>query len=96
MNETKNPFDIVLDAFRQVVREEVSKAIGAQKNSGNADRREWLRAEELAELYDMPRTWFLERGREGVIARTKPGKYVLFYRPDVDRYLLEHKTGGAK
>jgi hypothetical protein len=96
MNETKNPFDIVLDAFRQVVREEVRNEVRAALENGKDTKREWVRAEELASLYNMPRKWFEERGREGVISRTKPGRYVLFYRPDVESYLQMHKTGGAK
>ena len=41
-----------------------------------ATEKDWLRAEELAELYGLPRTWFEERGRAGDIERTKPGRYV--------------------
>jgi hypothetical protein len=94
-NEAKNPFDSFLDAVRQVVREEVRSEVKAALETGKKGR-DWVRAEELATIYDLPRTWFEERGREGLIQRTKPGRYVLFYRPDVDRYLQDHKSGGAK
>ena len=86
----KNPFDAMLDAFRQIVREEVALALGGREKPAEKD---WLRAEELAELYSLPRTWFEERGRAGDIARTKPGRYVLFKRRDVEAYLEKNKTG---
>ena len=89
MNEqSKNPFDVLLDAFRRIVREEIEQAI---KNSKPPAQKEWLRAEELAELYGLPKTWFEERGRAGEIQRTKPGRYVLFKRRDVEKYLEEHR-----
>jgi hypothetical protein len=95
MAERLNPFDIMLDANRQVVREEVRNEL-REALDGNSTKRDWVRAEELASIYDLPRTWFEERGREGVISRTKPGRYVLFYRADLESYLQQHKTGGAK
>lgn len=97
-NEAKNPFDLLIDAVREAVREEVKSGVKAALDHGGGKgeppKTDWVRAEELAHLYNLPRTWFEERGREGKIQRTKPGRYVLFYRPDVDRYLQENKTGG--
>jgi hypothetical protein len=55
-----------------------------------------MRSEELAGLYDLPKTWFEDRGREGSIMRTKPGRHMLFFRPDVDKYLMQRAEGGAK
>ena len=88
MNEpVKNPFDALLDSFRQIVREEITAAIKAQKQPV----KDWLRADELAVLYGLPKTWFEERGRTGEIERTKPGRYVLFNRRDVEDYLERNK-----
>ena len=89
MRAEKNLFDALLDAFRQIVREEIEHAI---KNSKPQIEKEWFRAEELAELYGLPRTWFEERGRAGEIQRTKPGRYVLFKRRDVEAYLEKNKN----
>jgi excisionase family DNA binding protein len=47
----------------------------------------------LAECYGLLKTWFEERGRAGEIARTKPGRYVLFKRRDVEAYLERNKNG---
>lgn len=91
MNEAKNPFDLLVDQIRAVVREEIGSAIGNGKNSVAA--KDWLRAEELAGLYGLPKTWFEERGRAGTISRTKPGRYVLFKRRDVEEYLEKNKQG---
>ena len=98
MAEGKNPFDSFLDSVRQVVKEEISDlktSLESGKKSGPA-RSEWMRAEELAAIYDLPKTWFEDRGREGALRRTKPGRHMLFYKPDVDKYLVEHSEGGEK
>ena len=90
MNEPiKTPFDAFLDAFRQVVREEIAAAMNGREQPKLKD---WLRAEELAALYGLPKTWFEERGRAGEIARAKPGRYVLFARRDVEAYLERNKA----
>lgn len=86
----KNPFDLLLDQIRAVVREEIKAAIGNGKQT--VTEKEWLRADQLADLYSLPRTWFEERGRAGDIARTKPGRYVLFKRRDVEEYLEKNKS----
>ena len=87
----KSPFDMLVDQIRAVVREEIAAAIG--NGLKPAAEKEWLRAEELAECYGLPKTWFEERGRDGEIARTKPGRYVLFKRRDVEAYFERHKNG---
>jgi excisionase family DNA binding protein len=92
MNEpVKNPFDILLDSVRQIVREEVAAALHNGNGKTPANEKDWLKAEELAELYGLPKTWFEEKGRAGVIERAKPGRYVIFKRRDVEKYLDEHK-----
>ena len=53
--------------------------------------KEWLKAGEAAHLYGLPKTWFEERGRAGEIVRTKPGRYVLFNRRDIEAYMQKHK-----
>jgi excisionase family DNA binding protein len=88
----KNPFDAMLDAFRQVVREELASALKAALNGHRTmAEKDWLRADECANLYGLPKTWFEERGRAGEIARTKPGRYVLFSRRAIEKYLEEHQ-----
>lgn len=87
---TKSPFDAMLDAFRRVVREEIAAAIQTRQQASLTNK-DWLRAEECAELYGLPKTWFEERGRAGDIARAKPGRYVLFARCDVEAFLQRNK-----
>lgn len=89
---TNDPFDILLDRFRQVVREEIAAAFGAQ---GKVAEKEWLSSAELAKLYGLPKTWFEERGRQGEIERAKPGRYVIYKRRDVERFMEEQKEGGT-
>ena len=90
MNEpAKNPFDLLVDQIRAVVREEIAIALAA--NGKRSVEKDWMNAKELAELYGMPATWFEERGRAGEIERTKPGRYVLFKRRDVEAFLEKNK-----
>jgi hypothetical protein len=88
----------MLEAFRQVVREEVGELKTALQNGKKPGpgKSDWMRSDELAGLYDLPKTWFEDRGREGSIMRTKPGRHMLFFRPDVDKYLMQRAEGGGK
>jgi excisionase family DNA binding protein len=88
----KNPFDALLDAFRQIVREEIQAQFAARDKCQGLNEKEWLKADEAAKLYGLPKTWFEEKGRAGDIARTKPGRYVLFKRRDVEEYLEKNKS----
>jgi excisionase family DNA binding protein len=96
MAETQNKggsFEAILEAIvRRVVREEIAAANDKQAPL----RRDWLKAEEAAKEYGLPKTWFEERGRAGEIARVKPGRYVLFKRRDIEQYLERHKQNGKK
>lgn len=87
----KNPFDPFFDEIRRIVREEIKVAL-ANGNGQVKVKKEWLKAEELTKEYGLPKTWFEVRGRAGDIARTKPGRYVLFRRRDVDAYLESRLT----
>ena len=90
--QAKSPFDLLVEQIRAVVREEIAAALKTESNGQrNVADKDWLKADEAAQLYGLPKTWFEERGRTGDIARTKPGRYVLFARRDIERYLEEHK-----
>ena len=94
MNEAaKNPFDLLLDQIRVVVREEIAAAMQNGNGETPAGEKDWLKAKELAKLYGLPQTWFEERGRAGEIERTKPGRHVLFKRRDVEAYFERNKQG---
>ena len=93
---TKNTSSVFAHAFReelrQIVREAVHEEIKAALAAKQAPAKEWLKADEAAQLYGLPKTWFEERGRAGDIARSKPGRYVLFKRRDVEEYLEKNKS----
>lgn len=87
-----NPFDPFFEKIREIVREEIAKALA---NGMRASSKDWMKAKELAEVYGLPATWFEERGRARDIERTKPGRYVLFKRRDVEAYLEKNKRNGG-
>jgi hypothetical protein len=83
LNEpAKNPFELFFDEIRKIVREEIESALRDTKQA--AIVKDWLSAKECSNLYRLPPTWFEENGRAGEIARTKPGRYVLFKRRYVE------------
>ena len=55
------------DELRALIHEAVTAALkgnGDGRDGGLGDK-EWLKAEEAAKLYGLPKTWFEERGRAG-------------------------------
>ena len=67
----KNPFDAMLDAFRQIVREEIA----ARAANGS---RELLLPEELASRLKVPVSWVYEQSRQGNIPTHRIGRYIRF------------------
>jgi len=88
---SKNPFDLLVDQIRVAVRQEIDILRAELNSQQGAANKDWLRADECAQLYGLPKTWFEGRGREGAIARTKPGRYTLFARRDIEAYLEQNK-----
>ena len=86
--DTKNLVDALLEAFRQIIREEIGAAMNGNRP---AVSKEWMTAGELSELYSLPATWFERLGRQGDLKRTKPGRRVLFLRRDVELFLEKNK-----
>jgi excisionase family DNA binding protein len=78
--------------LRAIVRQELAAVLKDGLNGHGSAAKDWLKANEAAQLYGLPKTWFEERGRAGDIARTKPGRYVLFKRHDVEEYLEKNKS----
>jgi excisionase family DNA binding protein len=93
MSETPTTLENALEGLlRRIIREEIRAAMGELSGqAADIHTKEWLNAGEAAQLYGLPKTWLEERGRAGDIARTKPGRYVLFKRRDVEEYLERHK-----
>jgi excisionase family DNA binding protein len=96
MSEPKDParmsVTLTVGELSEIIEGAVKRALEA-----NAKRveKDWIKASELAKLYGLPQTWFEERGRAGDIERSKPGRYVLFKRADVEAYLEKNKRNGG-
>ena len=85
MNEQgKNPFDPFFDTFREIVRQEIARAIG----NGTS---ELLTAEQLAEKLKLPVSWVYEQSRLGKIPTHKIGRYIRFDLVEVLRTLKEKR-----
>ena len=87
-----HPLDPFFEKIREIVREEIAHALA---NGKPTEKKDWMKASELAKLYGLPQTWFEERGRAGDIERSKPGRYILFKRQDVEAFLEKNKRNGG-
>ncbi len=93
MSESTKIVVLTESELEGVIKRAVAEALKTQNGQGgvNIVSKEWLKAGEAAQLYGPPKTWFEERGRAGDIVRTKPGRYVLFNRRDIEAYMQKHK-----
>jgi hypothetical protein len=90
-------YSILSEPLREELKSLIREVLAEGSGNGHSttSKKEWLKAEELAAEYGLPKTWFEERGRAGDIARTKPGRYVLFKRRDVEAFLEKKKSNGT-
>ena len=68
---TANPFDLLIEQIRIVVREEI-KAVATQSAT------ELIEAEELAARLKVPVSWVYEQSRQGGISTHRIGRYIRF------------------
>jgi excisionase family DNA binding protein len=69
----KNPFDLLIDQIRAVVREEIKAAA-----NGNGHSPALLTPEDLATQMKIPVSWVYEQSRQGNIPTHRIGKYIRF------------------
>jgi excisionase family DNA binding protein len=82
MNEpVRNPFDAILEAFRQIVREEIT--------ARDTTPKELLTAKELANRLKLPLSWVYEQSRQGNIPTHRLGRYIRF---DFQEVLTQKKN----
>lgn len=74
----KNPFDLLVDQIREVVREEIKAAAG---NGG--DSPSLLTPEELAIKMNIPLSWVYEQSRQNQIPTHRIGRYIRFNLAEV-------------
>jgi predicted DNA-binding transcriptional regulator AlpA len=87
MSDTaKNPFDVLLDAFRQVVREEIS----ALKTEINGQDR-LLDAEEAAGLLCVSEDWLYRHAKRLPFARKLAPKMLRFSYVGIVKWLATRK-----
>ena len=79
---TKSPFDVMLEQFRQVVRQELEATVkGQPKPKLTYDTKE------AAELLNLPATWVATAAREGKIPVVRIGHYVRFKHSDLETFI---------
>jgi excisionase family DNA binding protein len=82
MSDAKNPFDAMLDAIRQAVREEIAAAIKTQPKPKLT-----YTTAEAATLLNVPETWLAAAAREGRIRSVRVGHYVRFKIEDLQNFI---------
>ena len=84
----KNPFDLLLDAVRLILREEIAAAVKNQPKPKLT-----YSTAEAAELLNVPETWLATAAREGRIPVIRVGHYVRFKLADLEKFI---ETNGEK
>jgi hypothetical protein len=82
----KNPFDAILDAIRQVVRNEVSAAFASQK-----PEKLLYNTREAAVMLGVEESWLATRARAKLVPFRKMGHYRLFSLSDIEA--IVHRAG---
>jgi excisionase family DNA binding protein len=92
MSEPGNPFDVLLEAFRQVVREEIRAAQNSSTN-GHGAGSELLTVAEIAKALKVPSSWIYDRTRRkrDPIPHIKVGRYPRFQLERVLGWLQSNK-----
>jgi len=85
LDPSKNPFDLLVDQIRAVVREEIKAAITT--GNGNGHSPALLSAETAAKLFDVPKTRISEAARRGEIPTVRVGHYVRFKPEDLQAFI---------
>lgn len=86
--KTPNPFDLLLDQIRAVVREEVKAAA-----NGNGHSPTLLSAQQAAKLWNVPTTWISEAARRGELPSVHLGHYVRFKPQDLEEFIMRNRCG---
>lgn len=82
-----NPFDALVDAIRQAVREEVATALKNQpKTKLTYDTKE------AAEIMNVPESWLATAARENKVASVHVGHYVRFRLVDLEKFIETQKN----
>ena len=73
--DNPNPFDLLIEQIRAVVREEIKAAHATGNGNGT---KELLEPEVLAERLKVPVSWVYEQSRQNQIPTHRIGRYVRF------------------
>jgi excisionase family DNA binding protein len=80
MSQIPNPFELLIEQIRAVVREEIATAI-----NGNGHCPTLLKPEELATKLNIPVSWIYEQSRQGNIPTHRLGRFIRFDLEEVIR-----------
>jgi hypothetical protein len=84
----KNPFDALLDAFRQVVREEIKAASKPAKAL--------YTTKETADILNVDESWLSARARKGKIPHRMLGHYRYFSPADIQEIIDSSYVQGVQ
>jgi hypothetical protein len=82
-----NPFDALVESFRQVVREEIADALGKQSEK---PPKLLFSTTEGAALLGVPETWLATQARAGKIPCVHLGHYRRFRISDLENFITSN------
>jgi excisionase family DNA binding protein len=86
---TKNPFDLLLDQIRVVVREEVAAAVKGSKDD------KLLTVQELCQVLNVTEAWVYHNARKLPFVR-KVGGLLRFSNNDLQRWIAAQRLKASK
>jgi excisionase family DNA binding protein len=92
---SKNPFDLLLDQIRAVVREEIAKALSQRRPA-----RLNFSTAEAADMLGVTESWLASKARAGEVPHRQMGHFRLFSLQDVEAIMaqsaVENGSNGVK
>jgi predicted DNA-binding transcriptional regulator AlpA len=90
MTEPRNPFDLLVDAIRVAVREEIAKALNGNSRAADEPDR-WLTPDEAAKLMQVNEAWIYRNSRRLPFAKKLSRKQLRLSEKGLMRWLAARK-----
>jgi predicted DNA-binding transcriptional regulator AlpA len=88
---TKNPFDLLLDQIRAVVREEIALALSNGADRPAAEKERLLTPDEAAALIGVDKKWLYRHSKQFPFVRRLSKKNIRFNEAGLKRWLATRK-----
>ena len=89
---SRNPFDALLDAFREIVREEIAAALSNGIDHPAAEKERLLTPDEAAALIGVDKKWLYRHSKQLPFIRRLSKKNIRFNEAGLKRWLARENS----